>query len=836
MKQPKKKPAPQKIVPQPAKITPSTGWKPSPIQIDLLVIGFFVLVVVALHWPIFLNSKLYDGGDSHEALVKTNMINQYYDQTGEVPRWNPYPEAGIPNVFFLPKPVFSPDFFLAKTGDAIGISIVYLLIGVIGMYFLLKYLRFGLIISIICALGFILAPYYRSLIIVGQYLPTKFEAVMIIPWIVLTFLLLLDKAKLVYACLFSFVLSIQFLTQHYQVIYYTCLLLFAIGIYPLYKLLKEKNIRRFATKSASIILAFIFALVLVAYPLFVSKKYNDASLRATWGVDITKPATSVKPGSGVAKDFIDQWSPATRELADLLVPAASGGSTRELYKGSEAAQLSGTQLPAYWGKMTFSFSYLYFGLAVLIALVGLFFKRNPFVISLGIFGFLLTLWSLGTTLDGFYMIFYDYLPFFKNFRTPPTSMTVVYFIISVLSAYGLQFLFKDREDQSKDYRKKVFGSIASFFLLGLFIYLAASSFNYVKTGENYEAGYMEMLKLARKEMFFTDLGRYFLLVALLAAITSGYVFRVIGQRLALIAIGLLLIIDLALINDRYTNELLDGDAVRQRYFPTKPLADFFRNDKDIYRVFPVTDRGRDLSSVVPIIGDHDLQVLTKVYEINTNNLYQNIDSITNINWNVLKIFGVKYFVCDREVFHPRLGLVYSDPSNKDYVYRFANFKSFGHFVKNDTLIARAYDRLKVINNAAFDPAVTAILESEIKGSVQSPDSSYSKVTRFTPNEMEFDVYTDRQSLFVVPIPFVKDGWEFLIDEKNVDEVYIANHAVQSLVIPAGNHKVRARFNSASFTSTYWISAFAYFILYGLFIYFIVKRWRREKPVTKTPTN
>jgi hypothetical protein len=836
MKQPKKKPAPQKIVPEPVKINPAKGWKPSSFQIDMMVIGFFALVVIALHWPIFLNSKLYDGGDSHEALVKTNMINQYYDQAGDVPRWNPYPEAGIPNVFFLPKPPFSPDFFLAKMGDAIGISIVYLLIGVIGMYFLLKYLKFGLIISIICALSFILAPYYKSLIIVGQYLPTKFEAVMIIPWIVLTFLLLLDKVKLVYACLFSFVLSVQFLTQHYQVIYYTCFLLLAIGIYPLYRLLKEKHYQFFAVKSVSIILALIFALVLVAYPLFVSKKFNDASLRATWGLDITKPVTSVTTGSGVSKDFIDQWSPATRELTDLLVPAASGGSTREMYKGSEAPQLSGTQVPAYWGKMTFSFSYLYFGLAVLIALVGLFFHRNSFVISLGIFGFLLTLWSLGTTLDSFYMFFYDYLPFFKNFRTPPTSMTVVYFILSVLSAYGLQFLFKDRAEQSKEYRRKLFASIGAFLMLGLFIYLAASSFNYVKTGENYEAGYMDMLKLARKEMFLTDLGRYFLLVGILGVIITAYVFRAIRQRIALIACGLLLIIDLVLVNDRYTNELLDAEAVRQRYFPAKPLTDFFKADPSVYRVFPVTDRGRDLSAVVPIIGDHDLQVLTKVYEINTNNLYQNIDSITNINWNVLKIFGVKYFVCDREVFHPKLGLVFSDPPNKDYVYRFADFTSFGHFVERNSVIPGAYERLKMINNAAFDPIVTAMLEKDIQIPLHSPDSSYSTVNRFTPNEMDFDVYTDKQSLFVIPIPFVKDGWEFMIDDKKADEVYITNHAVQSLVIPPGNHKVRARFNSTSFTTSYWISAIAYILLYGLLIYIAVKRWRNTMDKTKTPTS
>ena len=143
---------------------------------------------------------------------------------------------------------------------------------------------------------------------------------------------------------------------------------------------------------------------------------------------------------------------------------------------------------------------------------------------------------------------------------------------------------------------------------------------------------------------------------------------------------------------------MSGEEMYRKYMPSKPLSDFFRADKEVYRVFPTSDRGRDLSAVVPIIGDHDLQVLTTVYEINTNNLYTNIDSILNINWNVLKIFGVKYFATDRELFHPQLALKYSNPAAMEYVYQFNGFTTFGHFVKGDTVIPAAYDRLKAINS------------------------------------------------------------------------------------------------------------------------------------------
>ena len=814
MKQPKKpgiSPTKDRTPPNPSLVIKS---KLTELQQDLLVITFFVVVVIALHSPLFLNKQLYDGGDSHEAIVKTAMINKYYDQTGEVPRWNPYPEGGIPNVFFLPKAIFSPDFYIGKMGDIIGIPIVYLLIGVIGMYYLLKFLRFPLLLSVIVSLCFILAPYYRSLIIVGQYMPTKFEAVMIIPWMLLFFLSFLERMKLLHLLMFSFFFALQLLTQHYQVIYYTGLLLLAAGIYPMIRLLRQKEIKKFFIQYGALVLAAGFSILLTAYPLFVSKKYNDASIRSTWGIDISKPANVIQKGSGVDTAFIGQWSPAGRELTDLFVPAASGGSSKEKYEGQSAPELSGNELPAYWGKMTFSFSYSYFGIPILLALAGLFFyRRDPLVLSLGLVGLLLTLWSLGTTIHGFYIFFYKWLPFFKNFRTPPTSLTVVYFIVSVLAAYGLRFLFQDLPAVASVFRKKVFFTIAAFFAFGLLFYVIGDSVSYSKAGENYETNYSALLLKARKELYGDDMRRYFLLAALLSAIIAGYLFRLFKKQVAFVLVGLLMITDLVLINNRYTNALLDGEEMVARYLPVKPLSDFFRADKEIYRVFPVTDRGRDLSAVVPIIGDHDLQVLTTVYEINTNNLYQNVDGLFNINWNVLKIFGVKYFVCDREIIHPQLTLKYSDPVTKDFVYQFNGYRSFGHFVKNNIVISSGYERLKMINNPAFDASQTAILQKGLPTSVAAPDSSSISVTLFTPNELTYELYTGKQALFVMPLPYVNDGWSVFIDDKQVKDIYIANHATQAFVVPAGQHRVRAVFNTASYKSSYWVSAICWILFY-----------------------
>ena len=167
-------------------------------------------------------------------------------------------------------------------------------------------------------------------------------------------------------------------------------------------------------------------------------------------------------------------------------------------------------------------------------------------------------------------------------------------------------MFDESAKQNKLQRKQVFITLAAFLGIGLVFYITGDSHSFVKTGENYEANYSALLQKARKELYLDDVRRYFLLVVLLIAIIAGYLFRLFKYKVAIALTGILLVTDLTLINARYTNELMSGEEMYRKYMPSKPLSDFFRADKEVYCVFPTSDRGRDIYAVVSIIGDHDL--------------------------------------------------------------------------------------------------------------------------------------------------------------------------------------------------------------------------------------
>jgi hypothetical protein len=113
----------------------------------------------------------------------------------------------------------------------------------------------------------------------------------------------------------------------------------------------------------------------------------------------------------------------------------------------------------------------------------------------------------------------------------------------------------------------------------------------------------------------------------------------------------------------------------------------------------------------------------------------------------------------------------------------------------------------------FNPAVEAIIEKELGQTVGKPDTTFSQLTEFTPNQIKFEVYTDRPALFVISESWYPPGWKIFIDEKEVSEVYKTNHSMQSVVVPAGNHKIELKFEPDSFYTNLTVASISVGIIY-----------------------
>ena len=164
----------------------------------------------------------------------------------------------------------------------------------------------------------------------------------------------------------------------------------------------------------------------------------------------------------------------------------------------------------------------------------------------------------------------------------------------------------------------------------------------------------------------------------------------------------------------------------------------------------------------------------------------------------LKILNVKYLIITQKVEHAKLNLTHVDKQNNLYLYRYEEHMPRSFFIGTYQIIKDEYQRLETINQVDFDPQDTVILEENLNQPISKPDSCYSNVTDFTPNRVNFDVFTDKTALLVISELYYPPGWKIYIDNKQVDKIYKANHAIQAIVVPKGKHKIDIRFEPASY--------------------------------------
>lgn len=791
---------------------------------DYIFIALIIIVLVVLLKPLVVDGLMPQGVDVVADKGKTHQTAMYNQTHDDLALWNPFLFSGMPHYHNYGPLAYSMDNLLNFFSRLFSSVFVFYLIGALGMYALLRYLKFSPLIALGAALIFILMPHYKSLWLEGHF--KKFRAIFYIPWMVLAFRYFLDKRSLLGMALFALAFGLQIRTQHYQIVFYSGLLIFAIGVYPFLKDLLEKKYALFVKSTAMLLVAIVLGILMAAQPLFLSHEYLPYSKRGKTTIDVNANEAGQRDAAksdGVELGYATQWSTHPAEMLTWLIPRFYGGMSAEKYSGTEVRQARGQMIASYWGHMPFTQSYEYMGAAVLLlALLGMYaFRKDKMVISLALFALFLIILSWGRHFLSFYELFYHYVPYFNKFRAPMMSVTVTFFIVALFAAYGLQYLISLASKRG-DWKafKPVWVVILIFLLLGVLVWLFSQGFTFVKeAGERYQAQSLDLVKLMRKEMFYTDLTRYFILIVFSGGLIAGYLLKKINSVILAVGLLLLIAVDLVNIQSRVKKELIDMERLEKQYFRPTSTDQFLLADEDLFRVFPSGQLFGDNRWVYhhQSIGGYTPIKMYVVEELVEKNIYNGPDRNLPINWNVLKILNVKYVIIQQALEHEKLQLVHSDEANQLYTYRFVDHLPRGFFVKKYQVINDEFERLRTINHPEFDPEVTAILEEVPQTEVNAPDSSFSRLKEFSINYSIYEVYTDKPALFVLSEVDYPPGWKMYIDGEGVHPLYRTNHAIQSVVVPEGNHVLELRFEPESFSRNIRLSYASLSVIYLIIV-------------------
>jgi len=785
-------------------------WCKNIITITLV----FVLLLIVLY-PMAFQNKRPGGVDVIGSYGKTHQLKEYEETTGKTAYWNPPVFSGMPIYHRLNGQVFNFDKFIGKILGTITYPIIWIyLIGFIGMFFLLKFFKLGLIPALIGGLGFIFIPHYMSLLNIGHF--AKFRPIMYMPIVTFFFISFLNKKNLLWLLGFIFAFTVQIRTQHYQILFYQLLILLFLGIFYLIKILKAGEKKKFFLKIALIIVSSIFIILLVAQPLFVINEYTPYSIRG---------GTGEKESTGLSLDYSTRWSFHPSELLTFVMPRFFGGTSGEIYTGTKAQQLQGRQIPGYWGHMPFTQAYDYVGIIIIFfAIIGLILNfKNSFIKTLlGLF-LLSLLLSLGRHFPLIYNLFFQNIPYFNKFRVPAMILVIMQFIIIIWAAYGLKSLINlgKKSTNKKKLQKTILVVASVLIILGLIPMLFGSSFSLQKSNEaeQYKPQVISLIRTARLDMMQTDGFRLILFTVLTAAISMLFINKKLNKNIFAILIIALLLIDLIPYVKKAEGDLYDMEKLEKRHFQKTNADKILLQDKTYYRIFPVTENpfnNNDWSYYHNSIGGYSAAKLRIYQDIIENCLQRN-----PFNWNVHKMLNVKYFVGTKQLPPENLEPYYYDKQDQILIYK-TKIKPKPAWFVSDTLIVNNRDkRFQIINSTSFDPYKTAILEKKVELDLQAPDSSLVEVKNASFNQMEYNVYTDKPALLVTSEIYYPPGWKCFVDGKET-EIYKADHILRSIHIDEpGEHNVLFKFSSKTFNRNYLISLITHIVAYVLLVAAIV---------------
>ena len=514
--------------------------------------------------------------------------------------------------------------------------------------------------------------------------------------------------------------------------------------------------------------------------------------------------------SGLDKDYAMGWSYGVAETFSLMIPNIKGGGNDALGNDKSALDNVDSRMKNdiarqdhYWGDQPGTSGPVYMGsFIIFLFILALFIEKNKikwFLLAAVILSIAL---SWGKNFLWFSDLFFDYFPGYNKFRTVSMTLVIAELCVPLLAFIALKSI-TDNPDYLKKNMKKLYiafgltGGIALIFYLlptyffGFFSQMELNAYSEQKISNPEYVSQIDLfltnLEIARVSIFKADAIRSFLFITLGCGALVLYVYKKINKNSLIIALGVLILVDMWLIDKRY---LSDENFVAKKQAKNvfqKSAADIeILKDTDLdYRVF--NPNGNPFNETATsyyhksIGGCHGAK-LKRYQEI--INAY--LSGQETFNVKVLNMLNTKYVIRKTEN-----GLI-----------AIKNPEALGNawFVKQAKIVDNADQEIAALKD--FNPKETAVVDKRynnlLNGFIADYDSTANiKLTEYKPNKLTYISSAKKPQLAVFSEIFYKPGWDAYINGK-LNEHFRVNYILRGMIIPAGNNTIVFEFKPKSY--------------------------------------
>jgi len=693
-------------------------------------------------------------------------------------------------------------------------------IAFLGFYIMLLCFRVNPWLAIAGAFAYGLSTYF--LLIAGAGHNTKMRAMSYMPLVIGGLYLAFKRGKIwLGAMLICVFLGLQIRTGHWQITYYTGIIVLIFMIYESVRVFKEKLYAGFLEASAAIIIAVTLALGVNLTNTLLTVEYTPYSTRGQSELtDETGNQTT-----GLDKSYIlNDYSYGIVETMNLFIPNfVGGGSVNKVGTGSpfyEALIQNGISrqdalstckaIPTYWGDQRFTAGPVYMGAVVIfLFILGLFTVKGRIKWWLVTSVILSILLAWGHHFMILSDLFIDYFPGYNKFRTVSTILVIAGLAIPLLGILALKEMFGDKlsiTEKQKALKNSFFiaGGIALFFALfsGLFFSFSAPIDNeYIKN--NYPDWFIVALHDTRQFLLRMDAFRTLFFVTVAAAVLWFSLKGKLKVNVAYTLFIALIVVDLWLVDKRFINDTHFEHPKRANTLAASPANLAILQDKTLnYRVLNLTvDPFNDATTSfyhLSIGGYHGAK-MKRYQELIEHRLSPEIyafsskfqsakteDDIDKLfqNSTAFNMLNMKYVIISPQ----HAPIVNPDVLGNAWT------------VEKIRWIDDADAEIAALNE--FDPACEAIVDIRyqpaLEGFIAQQDSSASiRLVSYEPNHLVYEYQSQLPQMVVFSEIFYSKGWEAYIDGEFTPHVR-ANYVLRGMAVPAGEHEIVFKFEPVSY--------------------------------------
>jgi len=783
----------------------------------LVCVLILTLISVTYFYPV-LSNKSIQQSDISQFSGMSKQIVDHRENFNEEPYWLDNAFLGMPSYQVSAKYPFDLLYYIDQAVRFLPRPADYLFLYLLSFYFLIISLNINYRYALFGAIAFGFSTYL--IIILGVGHNTKALALGYLPFVVAGFLMILRGNYLKGFLISSLFLGLQVHANHYQMTYYTLIMLLVLVLVHYYDFLKSKELKKIYKSFFVFISVGLLALLMNSPSLLATKEYSEFSTRSKSDITINADGSAKESLSGLDKEYITEYSYGVLESLNLIFPRFMGGGSSERIREDSKLMNFIRSLDANQAQQVYQYSKVYWGNQPIVAApayigISLFFifllsillvndlNRKWILIAISISLFL----SWGKNFSFLTDLMIDYFPLYDKFRAVSSIQIIIEFCIPLFAVMGLSKFFSNNTKEVQKLNSLKYASVFLVSLILVFYFFGTSILDFKSDFEIFSQ-YPEILNLLieeRQYVFKSDVLRSLIIVVCCSITFYLFVKKIIKKDLTFLIITLIVIFDLWIVDKNYVNsdQFVKKSLVEIPFQKTIADKAILKDDSD-FRVFePMGGFSNARTSYFhkSIAGYH----AAKPKRI--QNLYDFY--ISKNNFDVLNMLNVKYIIQNSE-------------DNPLGVTRNPNNLGNAWFVENIINVKNSDEELLGLKNIDLSNTCLSQNTEIINTSFQLNETNEIKLISRKANQLIYSSKTDSNQFAVFSEAFYNNGWQAYVDNKPVSHFKV-NYLLRGMEMPKGTHEIKFEFKPEVINTGFYLSLLSYLIFISMFIKFIVIR-------------